>query len=332
LILIGFSASSAFAAQYNIKWGTSTVGSSGYKALVVLTEFLQKEMPELNITILPTPGAVVTLKGFALGTYNGDYASDIALRELKENTGRFAGFRSHIKVQPIQSFWCYTIDVGLGIKASNRKTIRTWADLAGQPVFTGPLPFDARKHLEDALAALNIHHIYKQIDLSTVGSQLQSGSIKATVIYGAGGQTPPPWLSQASLAVDWAPLNPSPHELAILKKKGFATEEVSPKPFHLRHRYVKKITLLPFFWGFDLGKVVSANEMYKILMVIDKHSNELAKLDTSFRQISGGHMAQFEKRALESTWDLAPIHPGLEKYMKAKGVWNKKWDSNVAKL
>lgn len=329
---VGLSCASAWAAPKDIRWGTGPVGSSGYQALVELANVLNKAMPEFRITVLPTPGAVATVKGFATGQFNGDYASDVALRELKANTGRFAGFQAHVKDQPIQSFWCYTLDVGLGIKASDRNTIKKWTDLTGKPVYTGPLPFDTRKYLELAMAAVGVHHIYKQVDLSTVGSQLQSGSIKGMIIYAAGGETPPPWLTEASLAVDWTALNPSPDELAILKQKGFPIEEVNPAPFHMKQNYVKKVTLLPFFWGFDLGKDVSADEMYKMLTVIDQHANDLAKLDESFHQIGNGQMAAFEKRALESTWDLAPIHPGLEKFLKAKGMWESKWDANVAKM
>jgi TRAP-type uncharacterized transport system substrate-binding protein len=330
--LIAVSSSSAWSAPKDIKWGTGPVGSAGYKALVVLADVLNKDMPEFRITVLPTPGAVTTVKGFAVGQFNGYYGSDVALKELSENTGRFQGFRSNVKIQPIQSFWCYTLGVSLGIKASDRTTIKKWTDLTGKPVYTGPLPFDTRKYLEQAMATVGVHHVYEQVDLSTVGSQLDAGSIKAMIIYAAGGETPPPWLSEASLSVDWAPLNPSPGELAILKSKGFATEEVDPAPFRLKQAYVKKITLLPFFWGFDLGEVATPDEMYKMLTTIDKHSDELAKLDTSFREIGGGRMAAFEKRALTSTWNLAPIHPGLEKYLKAKGMWETKWDANVAKM
>lgn len=320
------------AAPKDIKWGTGPVGSSGYQALVQLASVLNKAMPEFRITVLPTPGAVATVKGYATGEFDGDYASDVALKELKGNTGRFEGFKDHVKYQPEQSLWCYTLDVGLGIKASDRDTIKKWTDLSGKPVYTGPLPFDVRKYLENAMAAVGVHHIYKQVDLSTVGSQLDSGSIKAMVIYAAGGQTPPPWLTQASLAVDWAALNPTPDTLATLKQKGFAVEEVDPGPFHMKQAYVKKVTLLPFYWGFDLGQNISTDEMYKMLTVIEQHADELAKLDTSFRQIGGGKMAEFQKRALESTWNLAPIHPGLEKFLKAKGMWDNKWGTNVAKM
>jgi len=315
----------------DIRWGTGPVGSSGGKALVVLANILSKEMPEFRISVLPYPGAVGTVKGFATGDLDGYYGSDVALKELAADSGRFKGFKSHVKVQPIQSFWCYTLDVGLAIKASNRDTIKKWGDLSGKQVYTGPLPFDTRKHLENAMAAVGVHHIYKQVDLSTAGSQLNAGSIDGMIIYAAGGKTPPPWISEASLAVDWAALNPSADEIAKLKAAGFGVEEVDPANFHKKELYVKKVTLLPFYWGFDLGMKVSTDEMYKMLNIIDKHSDELAKLDPSFRQIGGGKMAEFLKQALETTWKLVPIHPGLVKYLKEKGMWDSKWDANVAK-
>jgi hypothetical protein len=315
----------------DIKWGTGPVGSSGHKALVVLADVLNKAMPEFRITVLPYPGAVGTVKGFATGEIDGYYGSDVALREFAGDDGRFKGFKSRVKIEPVQSFWCYTLDVGLAIKAGDRDTIKKWEDLSGKNVYTGPLPFDTRLHLENAMKAAGVKHIYKQVDLSTAGSQLQSGSIKGMIIYAAGGKTPAPWISEASLAVDWAALNPSPDEIAKLKAAGFAIEEVPPENFHKKADYVKQVTLLPFYWGFDLGMTVSTDEMYKMLKVIDAHSDELAKSDPSFKQIGGGQMAAFQKKALESTYKMVPIHPGLAKFLKEKGQWDPQFDAHVAK-
>ena len=330
--LVGLSGSPATAAPKDIKWATGPIGSSGGKALVALSQILNKAMPDYHIDVLPTPGAVTTVKGFALGTYDGYYGSDVAMKELKANAGRFKDFKAHMKVQPVQSLWCYTLDVGLAINADDAKTIKSWNDLTGKQVYTGPLPFDTRKHLENAMHAIGVKHIYKQVDLATAGSQLKSGSIKAMIIYVAGGFTPPPWISQASLAVDWMPLNPSAKEVAELKAKGFKVEEIPASNFHKKEMHAKTVTLMPFYWGFDVGSKYSTDDMARMLDIIDKHADELAKLDPSFRQISGGKMAQFEHDALESTWNLVPIHPGLAKWLKAKGKWDSKWDSNVAKM
>ena len=332
LVIVGLLASApAWAEPKDIRWGTGPVGSSGGKALVTLAEVLNKEMPDYRITVLPTPGAVQTVKGFATGEFDGYYGSDVALREFATDSGRFKGFKALAKTVPVQSLWCYTLDVGLAIKAADRGTIKDWSDLSGKDVYTGPLPFDTRKHLENALAALGVHHVYKQVDLSTAGSQLNSGSIKAMIIYAAGGKTPPPWISEASLAVDWAALNPSASELAKLKTARFATVDVDPASFKKERVYVKQVTLLPFYWGFDVGLNVPEADLYRMLKVIEKHADELGTLDPSFREISGGRMAAFQKRALEATWDLVPIHPGLAKFLREKGMWEAKWNSAIAK-
>ena len=329
--LIGIAGAPAWSQTKDIRWGTGPAGSSGGKALVVLANILNKAMPEYRITVLPTPGAVGTVKGFAMGEFDGYYGSDVALQEFAADTGRFKGFKATMKRTPVQSLWTYTLDCGLAIKASDAGTIKSWADLTGKPVFTGPAPFDTRKKVENALHDLGIKHVYKEVALETAGSQLNNGTIKALIIYAAGGKTPPPWLSQASLAVDWVALNPSAKELAELKAKDYGPIEVPASNLQAKDTSGHMITLMPLYWGFDLGLNVPEEDMYKMLKVIETHADELAKLDPSFRQIAGGHFAAFEHQALESTRNLVPIHPGLAKFLKEKGQWDSKWDINIAK-
>src|SRR5918996_2088605 len=92
-----------------IPWGTSAVGSSGHKALVVLADLLNREMKNYRITVQPTPGAIVTVKGYATGQFEGYYGSDIAFYELANDTARFKGFKSQMKREPVQSFCAFTI-------------------------------------------------------------------------------------------------------------------------------------------------------------------------------------------------------------------------------
>jgi uncharacterized protein len=332
-VLFGLSASPAWSqTSKDIRWGTGPVGSVGHKALVVLADLLNKEMPEYRITVLPMPGAVMTVKGFATEQIDAMYASDDALREYVSDTGRFKGFKATQKRVPVQSMWLYTLDVGLAIKASNADKIKKWSDLSGKKVFTGPLPFDTRLHLETAMAAVGAKHNYTQVDLSNAGSQLQSGTIEAMIVYYTGGVVPAPWLTEASLSVDWAGLNPSADEVATLKANGVAVEEIEASKISKNDIHVKNLTLLPFYWGFDIGMNMPADDVYKMLNIVDKHGDELAKLDGDFSQIAGGKLAEFQIKALEQSWDLVPIHPGLAKFLKEKDKWNPKWDSKVAAM
>jgi TRAP transporter TAXI family solute receptor len=329
--LLGLASSAAWSQTQpkDIKWATSAVGSAGHKALVVLATVLNKEMPQYRISVLPTPGAITTVKGFTTGQYDGFYGADIAYHELVGDTNRFKGFKASMKRQPIQSFWTYTTDVSFAIHSRDKDKIKKWGDLAGKRLFTGPLPWDVRAHLERALAVLGVKFNYLQVDLATVGSQLEKGTIDAMMLYTSGG-SPPPWLAEASLAVDWAALNPSPEELAILKQKGMPSVEMSPSVFR-RDVHAQKVIELPFYYGFNVGLDMPADDVYKMLNIIEKNGVELAKTDPAFSEIAKD-MKGFQKRGIESSWDLVPIHPGLAQWMREKGVWDQKWDSKVATM
>jgi TRAP transporter TAXI family solute receptor len=321
----------AWSQPKDIRWGTPPVGTSGHKAMVVLSSILNKEMPQYLISVLPTAGAITTVKGYATNEYDGMYGSDIGFHELATDSNRFKGFKSRVKRQPMQSFWSNTIEVALAVHARNKDKYKKWGDLNGKRIFTGPLPFDVRAHLERAMAAVDLKFTYVQIDLAAAGSQLESGAIDAMNIYTGGESAPPPWLAEASLAADWAALNPSPDELAVLKQKGFSAVEISPSVYK-RDVHVQKVIELPFYYGFHVGlEVMPADDVYKMLKIIESHAAELAKSDPTFSQIAKD-MAGFQRRGVESSADLVPIHPGLAKYMREKGVWDKKWDSKIATM
>jgi uncharacterized protein len=327
--LIAMTTSAAWS-QQDIRWGSPPVGTAGHKALVGLANLLNREMPQYRISVLPTAGAIATVKGFATKELDGFYGSDIAFRELANDSDRFKGFKARVQRMPIQSFWSNTIETGLAIHVRNKDKIRKWADLDGKRVFTGPLPFDTRAQTERGLNALGVKFTYVQVDLATVGSQLESGALDAMSIYTGSESAPPPWLAEASLAADWAALNPAPDELAALKSKGFTVVEVAPKVFN-RDVHADKVVELPFYYGFDVGLEVPEADVYKMLTIIEKNAGELAKIDPTFTQIAKD-MVAFQKRGVESSWELVPIHPGLAKWMREKGAWDAKWDSKVAKM
>ncbi len=317
-------------AQKDIRWGTPPVGTSGHKAMVALANLLNKEMPKYRISVLPTAGAIATVKGYAVGDLDGIYGSDVAFHELASDSGRFKGFKAQMKRQPIQSFWSNTIEVSVAVLARNKDKYKKWADLSGKRVFTGPLPFDVRVHLERGLAAVGVKFTYVQVDLSTVGSQLESGQIDAMIIYTGSESAPPPWLSEASLAADWAALNPSPEELAELNRKGIATVEVKPEVFK-RDVHTDKVVELPFYYCFSVGLDVPADDVYQMLGIIQAHAGDLANVDPTFAQIAI-NMADFQKRGVASSADLVPIHPGLARWMREKGVWDSKWDGKIGTM
>jgi len=318
------------ASAREIRWGTSQVGTSGHRSMTTLAEMLKKEMPEWQVTVQPTPGAIFTVKGYATGEVDGLYGSDIAFYELANNINRFQGFKANMKREPVQSFWAFTIETGIGISSKDVGKFKGWRELTGKRVFTGPRPFDTRAHIERAFGALSVKHEYLEVALETAGSLLDGGRIAAMCIYSNALSGTAPWIQQASIETDWSPLNPSPEEMRDLKAAGFQTLEVPATIFGLKKSKVDKAVVLPFYYGFHVGLDAPEAEVYKFLKTVEAKAAEMVKTDPSYEQVRKD-MAGMQRRGVESSVTFVPVHPGLARYMREKGVWDAKWDSRIAK-
>jgi uncharacterized protein len=311
-----------------LRWATSAVGSAGHRAKVALMAMLNREMPEYSITVLPTPGALATVRGYATGQFDGYYGADIAFAELAADSGRFRGFRAQMQREPVQSFWAYTMEVGLGVRAADRDKFNSWGDLAGRPVFSGPAPWDVRAALERAMEALEVGHRYVEIDLGMVSASLSGGTIDAFVIYSTGEASPAPWVIEAVLSTDVVALNPSDEELARLEAAGVEMVRVPASVFQ-NDMGVSEVVLAPFFYGFHVGLEVPEEDVYRMLNVIEAHAAELAQSDSAFRQIRDD-MVAIQRRGVAASVASVKVHPGLARYLREKGAWNEDWNDRIA--
>lgn len=311
-----------------LRWATSAVGSAGHRAKVALMAMLNREMPDYSITVLPTPGALATVRGYATNQFDGYYGADIAFRELATDSGRFRGFSAQMQREPVQSFWAYTMEVGLGVRAADRDNYSAWGDLAGRPVFTGPAPWDVRAQLERAMQTLEVGHEYVELDRGLTASSLSEGNIDAFIVYSTGQASPAPWVNEAMIAADVAVLNPSDEEVAKLRETGLDVVEVDPGAFQ-GDVGVDTVKLVPFFYGFHVGLEVPADDVYRMLTTIEEHAEELASSDSAFRQIAAD-MVSIQRRGVAASVDSVKVHPGLARYLQEKGAWDSAWDDRIA--
>ena len=272
------------AADTDITWGTSAVGSSGHKALVNLANVLNKEFKGYQVTVQAMPGAIVSVKSYASGKTLGYYGADIAFYELANGTNRFKGFKEQMKRQPVQSFWTFTVEVGVAINARDKDTIKSWGDLTGKQFFSGPLPWDTRAHLERGLAAVGAKHNYIEVDLATAGSLMESKRLDGFIIYTNAEATTAPWITEAGLTTNWLALNPSKDEEAKLNKAGIALTEVKAEAFK-RDIGMPSVKLLPFYYGFHVGMEIPEADVYRMLTIVEKNVDELVSLDKAFAQL-----------------------------------------------
>ncbi len=311
-----------------IRWGTSAVGSAGHGALVSLMTLLNREMSDYHITVLPTPGAVFTVKSFAQDEMDGYYGADIAFYEYARDIERFEGFQADVVREPVQTFWAYPMEVGLAVRATDSDKYNEWRDLAGENVFTGPAPWDVRMNLERAMAILEVNHNYTEQDLGMVSSALDAGHIEAFIVYTAAEASVAPWIIEVELATDIAVLNPSPEEMQMIKDGGMDVVEVDPDVFET-DVHVNSVSLVPFIYGFHVGLDVPEDDVYKMLTIIEEFSEELMMTDRSYAVLHDD-MVEMQRRGVASAINDVKVHPGLARFLQERGVWEDAWDDRIA--
>ncbi len=307
-----------------LRWATSSTGSTGHAVKVDLMAVLNREWEDYSITVLPTAGAVATVRGYAMGEFDGYYGADVAFQELADDSGRFRGFRDQMERQPVQSFWAYTMEVGLAVRAEDQAEFDGWRDLAGSSVFTGPAPWDVRAQLERAMAAADVGHEYTEVDISIAGSSLNEGRIDGFIAYTSSETSPAPWVTEAMLASDSAILNPSDEERAMIEEAGMEVVSVDPDNFDA-DVHVDEVLLVPFFYGFHLGPEVPEEDLYEMLTIIQEKSGELRQANGAFAQIDDD-MVAMQRRGIAASGGNVPVHPGLARFLRENDAWDDEWD------
>ena len=304
-----------------IKWGTNEPGARGYMLAGFMADLLRKY--GYDITICPYGGVAVSMKAFVVGGETEVcYINGILMDQLYKGTGEWEGLT--IKKKPVHMFWTQYVALSLVIRADMKDKITKWADLEGQPVFLQPLGFGTHVFIEKALNTLGIKANHVEIATEMVGDALREGRIVAVCFSIAGGISPQPWNKQAELAVDLAPLNPSPEEMKRLKEAGFTLMEVNVEKAFVRNKGMGKLYGVCDYYGWGTTvEDLTVDEVYIMLKIFEKHKDEFVSLDPGLKALAED-FAGFQVSAIRNLPEI-PIHPGLVKFLVEKNLWDPKW-------
>jgi len=304
-----------------IRWGTNEPGARGYMLAGFMADILRKY--GYDITVCPYGGVAVSMKAFVVGGETEVcYINGILMDQLYKGVGEWEGLT--IKKKPVHMFWTQYVALSLVIRADLKDKITKWADLEGQPVFLQPLGFGTHVFIEKALETVGVKANHVEIATEMVGDALREGRIVAVCFSIAGGISPQPWNKQAELAVDLAPLNPSPEEMNKLKEAGFTIMEVNVEKAFVRNKGMGKLYGVCDYYGWGTTvEDLTEDEVYIMLKILEKHKDEFVGLDPGLKALAED-FAGFQVSAIRSLPDI-PIHPGLAKFLKEKGLWDPKW-------
>jgi hypothetical protein len=306
------------------RWGTSNPGAYGYRVSAFLSDFLRRGMPDYDVTVYPFASTTANIKNFLVGELESTYSAEPGLRKLYSFKKPFAGFEPNVKQMPVQSFWSYTMETHILTLPKNKDKFRSWADLDGKKIYMTKAGYMNHINIFRAMGeinGLNIKHV--EVDMSKVADALRAGTIDATAAYTTALVSLASWIKVLDVASPLQGVNPTPEQIKKLTAAGFAPAKINMKKAYTKDLGVAELYGVPFFFGYHHGLNFPAEDIYRALKAFEAEAPALIKLDPGFGPLAAD-LAAFQVQGIKSIPEV-PVHPGLAKYLKEKGLWDSSW-------
>jgi len=306
------------------RWGTSNPGAYGYRVSAFMSDFLRRGMPDYDVTVYPYVSTTANIKSFLVGELESTYSAEPGLRALYSFKKPFEGFEPNVKQMPVQSLWSYTMETHLLTLPEHKDKFRTWEDLNGKKIYMTKAGYmnhiNIFRAMED-ICGLDVTHV--EVDMSKVADALRAGTIDATAAYTTALVSLAGWIKVLDVSSPLQGVNPTPAQIKKLTAAGFAPEKINMKKAYTRDLGVDQLYGVPFYFGYHHGIRFPAEAVYRALKVFEAGGKELTQLDPGFGPLAAD-FAGFQVKGIKSIPEI-PVHPGLAKYLKEKGLWDPAW-------
>jgi TRAP-type uncharacterized transport system substrate-binding protein len=281
-------------------------------------------MPDYDLTVYPYVSGTAGIKSFLVGDLESMFAAEPGFKKLYSFTKPFKGFESKVKKMPVQSLWLFTMETHILTLPKNKDKYRTWEDLDGKKIFMTPAGYMNHINMYRAMrdiCGLSITHV--EIAGAKVADALRAGTIDATAAYTTAAVSLASWLKMLDVASPLQGVNPTPEQIKKLTAAGFPPVKINIKKAYTRDLGVDELYGVPFYFGQHLGLDFPEEAAYRILTVLEKASGGLAKMEAGFGPLAKD-FAGFQALGIRSIPQV-PVHPGLARYLKEKGLWDPAW-------
>jgi TRAP-type uncharacterized transport system substrate-binding protein len=315
---------SAVAEKKMLRWGTANPMSYYYKASALLADFLRRGMPDYDLTIYPYVSTTANIKSFLVGDLESVYAAEPGFGKLYSFKKPFKGFEPNVKKMPVQGIWLYTMETHILTLPKNKNKFRTWQDLDGKKIFMTKAGYMNHINIFRAMTDINglkIKHV--EVDMSKVAGALKAGTIDATAAYTTALVSLAGWIKVLDVASPLQGVNPTPGQIKKLTAAGFTPAKINMKKAYTRDLGVDELYGVPFYFGQHFGLDFLEEGVYRLLNVLEKAAGDLVKLEAGFGPLAKD-FAGFQVKGIQSIPEV-PVHPGLAKYLKEKGLWDSSW-------
>ncbi|MBU1276184.1 MAG: TAXI family TRAP transporter solute-binding subunit [Proteobacteria bacterium] len=324
LLAMGPAVPVSYAKTDIIRLGTSKEGTIGYSCGVALSATIKRNVKGISMEAVPTPGSTASVKIFARGDLDIAYCSTWTLRDAYNNLGPFA--KSPIKRLPLQGWYYLTAD-WIPVASAKEKDINTYQDMVGKKFY----PFVAGSGIYDVYRAVFTGlGIWDKLETRQVGAMEAADALKMGTVDVLGGycldkgQTAPSWMRNLDTRTEIKVLRPSKEQMQkIGQLSGITFGKLSNKWMQPKNRKINSGDIYGWsiHYGFHPGNNMSTETMYQIYKTwIEKAKKDLAPVNGTLK-FASEHMMDLQVKGLMEAKDI-PVHPGVAKYLKEKGLWN----------
>lgn len=307
-----------------LRWGTADPVSYYYRASAFIADFLRRGMPDYDLTIYPYVSTTANIKSFLVGELESVYAAEPGFRDLYSFIKAYKGFEPNVKKMPVQALWLYTMETHILTLPERKDKFRTWEDLDGKKIFMTTAGYMNHINIFRAMmdiCGLKIKHV--EVDARKVADALKAGTIDATAAYTTATVSLASWIKMLDVATPLQGVNPTPAQIKKLTAAGFTPAKIDMKKAYTRDLGVDELYGVPFYFGQHLGLDFPEEAAYRLLKVLEEAAGDLVKLEAGFGPLAKD-FAGFQALGIRSIPEV-PVHPGLARYLKEKGLWDPAW-------
>ncbi len=292
----------AEAKEFRVKWGTTSVRSSGYAHGVLFAKAVNQAYPgEISVTVVETGGWVENLSRLRIGLLKLAQVNPVSAYTAYHGLYDFKDQKNpNIRMTAVTALSIFTFVVG------KEKGVTTLEGLNGVKMASNPLTTSERLS-RMLLEANGIKPDYKWGGTS---SNLEAMKARTVDAWGRPGYRDG-GITELSLS---RPLNYLPVTNEHLKKyneKYPAHGKPVMSPAGQFKGQDKAYQTLAFVEGEMCDKGLPADVIYKILKAIYAKRADMAKVDATFKE---GDLVNFPKLTME--YCDVPLHPGAVKFYR----------------
>lgn len=333
LFIIPVFTNTSMAAEKVWIMSTSSTGTAGYACTIGLTSLVNKYSKNVKLEALPTPGSTASVRMFAKKECDMAYQSGWGLSEAYEKIGPFA--KQDLARNPYQGFYYASFEIMVMTKA-NRTDIKTYHDMVGKKVFPELAAWGWHDLFKITMGKMGIYQKIeaRQLDPMQAADALKMGIVDVVAGYSTNlGELSVSWIKNIDSLLDMKIISPTPEEqkqISALKLPGvFYGETMSYKALTPQNAENTKkanpsgVWLWGSYQGWHPGGDMPTEVMYQMYKAWMEHASEIANVN-AYLEYWARDPIGIQLKAIESANSI-PVHPGVAKYLKEKGLWKNHW-------